>query len=92
MDDVSDVQRINFQNGEKLESNFIGNNNVLDIQRITFYEKSNYLNATAWLGGNPQLIPQLENISKWHLEFLLMVIGIQQLVGGSGLSIRTLMD
>jgi hypothetical protein len=76
MDDVSDVQKIDLRYGNKTRLNLtyndgINNNtnsssssNVLDIQRVSLYQKSSALNATVWLGGNPLLIPYLKNVTK----------------------------
>ena len=73
MDDVLDVQKIDLRHGNKTRLNFNENNSinnsssssiVLDIQRVSLYQKSNALNATVWLGGNPQSIPNLKNVTK----------------------------
>src|SRR5919112_2576172 len=55
MDDVLDVQKIDLRHGNKTRLNFNENNSinnsssssiVLDIQRVSLYQKSNALNAT----------------------------------------------
>jgi hypothetical protein len=65
MDDISDVKKINLKTGEKLKNGKLNNNSssALDIQRVSLFQKSNRLNATVWLGGNPAKISNISNIS-----------------------------
>lgn len=65
MDEINDAKIINVQTGQVVENNPLNPNliSALDIQRVAFFEKSNQLNTTIWIGDNLLRTNNIQNIS-----------------------------
>ncbi|MDQ4074455.1 MAG: hypothetical protein M3162_09170 [Thermoproteota archaeon] len=73
MDDVSDLKKLYLITGEYLKNSERGQNSstILDIQRISLYEKQNQLNSTMWLGGNQSTVGDLADITSMGFGILI---------------------
>lgn len=65
MDDLSDARIIELGTGQVSQNRSLNSilTSALDIQRVAFYEKSNQLNSTIWIGDNFLRTNDTKNIS-----------------------------